>query len=433
MSYIGPEEVLRKKQEYLIPCVYHFYQKPMQIVRGEMQYLYDSEGRQYLDFFSGVSVVNCGHCNPAISGPVAEQVQTLQHTSTIYLTQPIVDLAEQLAQVTPGELKRTFFCASGSEANDGAALLAKLHTKRYEFLALHNALHGRTMLTMSLTGLSMWRTEPTPAGGINFVPNAYCYRCPYGASYPECDLHCANAIETAIRTQTSLGVAAMFAEPIQGNGGMITPPPGYFQRVKEILDQYGILLIIDEVQTGFARTGKMFAIENWDVVPDILTVAKALGNGAPIGAFITTDAIAKSYTRPGASTLGGNPVSATAGLAVLDYIATENLAERAAGLGAYFKEQLVALADKHGLIGDVRGLGLMLGAELVKDKNDPAKVPAIEETDVVLEYLREHGVIIGKNGIERNVLAFQPPLIITRDDIDTVITCLDAALTKAER
>ncbi|MBO8125628.1 MAG: aspartate aminotransferase family protein [Firmicutes bacterium] len=405
----------------------------MQLVKGSMQYLYDSEGREYLDFFAGVSVVNCGHCNPAISGPVAEQVQTLQHTTTIYLTQPIVDLAERLAEVTPGKLKRTFFCASGSEANEGAALLAKLHqNNKYEFLALHHALHGRTMLGMSLTGLSMWRTEPTPVGGITFVPNAYCYRCPYGASYPECDLKCADAVERAILTQTSKNVAAMFAEPIQGNGGIITPPPGYFEKVKAILEKYDILLIIDEVQTGFGRTGKMFGIENWDVEPDIMTVAKALGNGTPIGAFITTDEIAMSYTRPGASTLGGNPVSATAGLAVLDYIEKEDLPKRAARLGVYLRERLEELAEKHRLIGDVRGLGLMQGAELVKDKNDPAKVPAIEETDLVLEYMKDHGVLIGKNGIDRNVLAFQPPLVITEDDIDQMIDQLDAALTEVE-
>ncbi|NLY55347.1 MAG: aspartate aminotransferase family protein [Firmicutes bacterium] len=432
MSYLGPEEILRKKQEYLIPCLYHFYTKPMQLVKGEMQYVYDHEGRQYLDFFAGVSVINCGHCNPAITDQVAEQVRTLQHVCNIYLTEPIVNLAERLAQITPGNLKRSFFCSTGSEANDGAALLAKLHTKRYEFLVLQQGLHGRTAFTMSLTGLSMWRTDPTPVGGITFVPNAYCYRCPFGLSYPGCDLRCADAVERAIQTQTSREVAAMFVEPIQGNGGIITPPPGYFERVREILDKYGILLIVDEVQTGFARTGKMFAIEHWDVVPDIMTVAKALGNGAPISAFITTDEIAQSYTRPGASTLGGNPVSATAGIAVIDYLLKENLAARAAELGEYLREQLAGLKEKHRLIGDIRGLGLMVGAELVKDKNDPAKVPAIEETDLILEQLKDRGILIGKNGLDRNVLAFQPPLVITKDNVDQLISALDEVLTVVE-
>ncbi len=432
MSYLGPEEILRKKQEYLIPCLYHFYAEPMQLVKGDMQYVYDHEGRQYLDFYAGVSVINCGHCNPVITDRVGEQVQTLQHVCNIYLTEPIVNLAERLAQVTPGNLKRSFFCSTGSEANDGAAVLAKLHTKRYEFLALQQGLHGRTSFTMSLTGLSMWRTDLNPVGGISFVPNAYCYRCPLGLSYPGCDLKCADAVERAIQTQTSREVAAMFVEPIQGNGGIITPPPGYFERVREILDKYGILLIVDEVQTGFARTGKMFAIEHWDVAPDIMTVAKALGNGAPISAFITTDEIAKSYTRPGASTLGGNPVSATAGLAVIDYLIEENLAARATELGGYLREQLSGLAEKHRLIGDIRGLGLMVGAELVKDKNDPAKVPASEETDLILEQLKDRGILIGKNGIDRNVLAFQPPLVITKDDVDQLVSALDDVLTVVE-
>jgi 4-aminobutyrate aminotransferase/4-aminobutyrate aminotransferase/(S)-3-amino-2-methylpropionate transaminase len=278
-TYIGPDEIIQKKRDYLIPCVYHFYQQPMQLVRGEMQYLYDHNGKQYLDCFAGVSVVNCGHCNPEITKAICEQVNTLQHTTTVYLTQNIVNLAERLAGLTPGRLQKSFFCASGTEANEGAALLASIYTGKHEFISLRQGLHGRTKLTMSLTGLSFWRTDTTPVGGISFAPNAYCYRCPLNKQYPECDLACANEIENVIKTATSGQVAAMIAEPIQGNGGMITPPPGYFKRVKEILDRYGILLIVDEVQTGFGRTGKMFAIEHYDVEPDIMTMAKALANG----------------------------------------------------------------------------------------------------------------------------------------------------------
>ncbi|MDI3281427.1 MAG: aspartate aminotransferase family protein, partial [Bacillota bacterium] len=305
-AYLGPEEILRKKKEYLIPCIYHFYRRPPQIVRGEMQYLYDHTGRRYLDFYSGVSVVNCGHCNPEIVAAIVDQVQTLQHTTQLYLTQPIVELAERLARLTPGRLQKSFFCSSGTEANEGAILLARLATGRHEFIALRNSLHGRTLLTTSLTGLSFWRAELAPVGGISFAVNAYCYRCPLGQRYPGCDLACAEDVERVIRTSTSGQVAALIAEPIQGNGGIITPPPGYFQRVKEILDRYGILLIVDEVQTGFGRTGRLFAIEHWGVEPDIMTMAKALGNGVPVGAFIARSEIADCYTRPGASTLGGN-------------------------------------------------------------------------------------------------------------------------------
>ncbi len=424
-NYIGPEKIIEKKREYMIPCVYHFYQEPMQLVKGEGKYLYDHKGKRYLDFFSGVSVVGAGHCHPYITEKICQQVKTLQHTTTIYLTQPIVDLAEKLAQVTPGSLKKSFFCSSGTEANEGAALLAKLYTGNSEFLSLRNGLHGRTHFTMSLTGLSFWRTDPNPVGGISFIPNAYCFRCPFGGTYPECDLACAKEVEAVIQTSTSGNVAAMIAEPIQGNGGIITPPPGYFKAVKEILDRYGILLIVDEIQTGFGRTGKMFAIENWEVDPQIMTVAKALANGTPVGAFIAESQVADSYTRPGASTLGGNPVTATASLATLEVIERENLVEQAARVGSYFKDKLLELQEKYLLIGEVRGMGLMLGAELVRE----GKEPAMEETDKILEHMKNAGFIIGKNGQSRNVLGFQPPLIITERDVDRLIEELDRSLS----
>ena len=423
--YIGSEEILRKKREYLIPCAYHFYNQPMQLVRGGMQYLYDSTGKEYLDCFAGVSVVNCGHCNPEITKAICDQVNTLQHTCTIYLTENIVNLAEQLAQLTPGRLQKTFFCSSGSEANEGAALLASLYTGSSEFISLRQGLHGRTKLGMSLTGLSMWRTDNTPVGGINFAPNAYCYRCPLDKKYPECDLACANEIETIIKTATSGKVAAMFVEPIQGNGGMITPPLDYFKRVKSILDTYGILLIVDEVQTGFGRTGTLFAMEHYDVEADIMTMAKALANGTPVGAFTARAEIADVYTRPGASTLGGNPVTAAASLATLHYLTKHDLPGKAAVLGKILKDGLTILQQKHPIIGDIRGLGLMIGVELVYSD----KTPAIKETDLILEEMKNRGILVGKNGPNRNVLAFQPPLVITAEDLHRLLNNLDDVLS----
>ncbi len=419
-QYIGPEEVLRKKKEYIIPCVYHFYTEPMQLVKGEMQYLYDSTGKQYLDCFAGVSVVNCGHCHPEITKAICDQVTTLQHTCTIYLTENIINLAERLSQITPGRLQKTFFCSSGTEANEGAALLASIYTGKQEFISLRQGLHGRAKLTMSLTGLSMWRTDTSPVGGISFAPNAYCYRCPLGKRYPECDLACANEIETVIKTATSGQVAALIAEPIQGNGGIITPPPGYFKRVKEILDKYNILLIIDEVQTGFGRTGKMFAIEHYGVEPDIMTMAKALGNGTPVGAFTSRPEIADKYTRPGASTLGGNPVTSAAALATINVITQNDLPARATELGKYLKQGLVELQKKYPLMGDIRGHGLMLGIEMV----NPDKSPAPQKLDLILEQMKNRGFLIGKNGPDRNVMAFQPPLVITREDLDNLLNNL---------
>lgn len=424
-QYLGPKEIIQKKKDYMIPCVYHFYNEPMQLVKGEMQYLYDHTGKQYLDCFAGVSVVNCGHCHPEITKAICDQVNTLQHTCTIYLTENIVKLAERLAQITPGRLQKTFFCSSGTEANEGAALLASIYTGKQEFISLRQGLHGRTKLTMSLTGLSMWRTDTSPVGGISFAPNAYCYRCPYGKTHPECDLACANEIETVIKTATSGQVAAFIAEPIQGNGGIITPPPGYFKRVKEILDKYNILLIIDEVQTGFGRTGKMFAIEHYGVEPDIMTMAKALGNGVPVGAFTARAEIADTYTRPGASTLGGNPVTSAAALATIDVITKNNLPMRSAELGEYLKCGLLELQKKYPLIGDIRGHGLMIGAELVnKDKS-----PAAKQLDSILEQMKDRGFLFGKNGPERNVMAFQPPLVITTKDLDNLLNNLADVLS----
>lgn len=426
MNYLGPQTIIQKKKDYIMPCLGHFYQEPMQLVRGSMQYLYDSTGKQYLDCFAGVSVINCGHCNPAITDRICEQVKTLQHVCNIYLTDPFVRLAERLAEVTPGDLKKSFFCSTGTEANEGAALLATVATDNSEFISLRNGLHGRTKLTMSMTGISMWRTDPNPVGGINFAPNAYCYRCPLGKRPGECDYACANAIEDIIKTNTSGRVAAMIAEPIQGNAGIVTPPAGYFKRVKEILDQYGILLIIDEVQTGFGRTGKMFAIENYGISPDIMTMAKALGNGTPISAFIATEKVANTYTKPGASTLGGNPVSSTAALATLDYLIDNDLPGNARARGAQLKAGLSELQKKYPIIGDIRGIGLMVGAELVHSD----KSPAAEEVDFILEEMKNRGFIVGKNGVARNVLAFQPPLVITEQNINDLLDALDIVLAQ---
>lgn len=427
-QYIGPEKILEKKKKYIMPCLGHFYQEPPEMVKGNMQYLFDHTGKKYTDFFAGVSVMNCGHCNPQITKAVCDQVNELQHVCNIYLTENFVNLAEKLAQVTPGNLQKSFFCSTGTEANEGALLLAQLYTNNSEYISLRHGLHGRTKLTMSLTGISMWRTDPNPVGGIHFAPNPNCYRCPLKKRYPECDMECANMIEDIIGYATSDKIAAYIAEPIQGNGGIVVPPKNYFKRVKEILDKHKILFIADEVQTGFARTGKMFAIENFDVVPDIMTMAKALGNGAPISTFIAKPEVADIYTKPGASTLGGNPVSTAAGIAVLNYIEEADLIECAKERGAQLKAGLAEIQNRHSIIGDIRGLGLMVGAELVDKDNSPAP----EKADLIVEEMKNNGFIIGKNGIARNVLAFQPPLVITKEDINNMLDALEKAINKYE-
>lgn len=422
--YLGPDAILEKKKNYIMPCLGHFYERPPQFVKGSMQYLFDSTGKKYLDCFAGVSVMNCGHANPDITRRICQQVETLQHVCNIYLTENFVQLAERLATVTPGKLQKSFFCSTGSEANEGAMLLATIYTQRNEFLALTGGLHGRTKLGMSVTGIGMWRTDPNPVGGIHFVPHPYCYRCPLEKKHPDCDLACADQVETVIKNATSGRLAALIAEPIQGNAGIVTPPPGYFIRLKEILDAHQALLIIDEVQTGFARTGKMFAIEHYGVTPDIMTMAKALGNGVPISAFIATADIADRYTQPGASTLGGNPVSSTAALAVLDYIERHHLRENAAARGAQLADGLKDLQRRHPILGDIRGLGLMRGAEFVHADGSPA--PAA--LDAALEKLKDRGILVGKNGLARNVMAFQPPLVITAADVDHLLNQLEDVL-----
>lgn len=430
MSYLGPAGVIAKKNEYFVPCINHFYKNPPQFVKGEMQYLFDSEGKKYLDFYAGVSVMNCGHSNPAIINPVIDQIQDLQHVCNIYLTENGVNLAEKLAEVTPGDLKRTFFVNSGTEANEGALLMAQLYTEAHEFIALDLGLHGRTQLTMSLTGIGMWRTTDTPNGGIHFARNPYFYRDGQGQTQEAFEDECVADVARLIRRRTSGKIAAMIVEPIQGNAGIVTPTPHYFKKLKALLEAHNILLIVDEVQTGFGRTGKMFAIENFGIVPDIMTVAKALGNGFPIGAYITTDKIAAAFTRPSASTLGGNPVSTMAGLSVLTYLEEAKLLENANARGEQLQNGLRELATRHSLIGDVRGLGLMVGAELVTDRKTLA--PAADQVDVILEKMKDRGILVGKNGENRNVLAMQPPLVITEEDVAFFIQNLDEVLTEVE-
>lgn len=422
----GPETIIEKKQRYLIPCVYHFYKNPPLIVKGQGMYLYDSQGRKYMDFYSGVSVNALGHCHPEITEAICNQVKTLQHTTTIYLTEPIVNLAEEMAQILPGKLCRTFFCCSGSEANEGAALLATLYTGRSEFLALQNGLHGRTKLGMSLTGLSFWRTDPNPAGGITHIPAPTCYRCPFGQTYRQCQFQCVQALERAILTSTSGKPAAMFVEPIQGNGGIQVPPAEYYPKLRQVLDKYQMLLIADEVQTGFGRTGKMFAMEHWDVVPDIITGGKALGGGTPIGFFSTTEEIAQSYTHPGASTFGGNPVTATAGLMFLKILQRDELAHRSKKLGQLLLERLQSLLGKYPFIADIRGKGLMIGVELTASET----IDAPMLTDIVLENMKDSGFLLGKTGGGRNVLTFMPPLIIGENEINEAVDALDGVLQK---
>ncbi|HEV3262666.1 MAG TPA: aspartate aminotransferase family protein [Gemmataceae bacterium] len=405
------QELLAAKNDYLFPCVYHFYRRPPVLVRGEGAHLFDAAGRRYLDCYSGVSVVNAGHCNLAIVEAAIDQLRRLQHTTTIYLTEPILDLARAIAELAPGRLRRSFFCASGSEANEAALLLATLATKRPDCVYLKDGLHGRTKWAMSVTGLDMWRTDPGLLGTAHAVP---------GPCHPES----LSALEGLLRSEQ---VAAVIAEPIQGNGGIIVPPEPYWVEVRRLCSRYGTLWIADEVQTAWNRTGRWFATEHWGVVPDIVTVAKALGNGFPIAACVTTDEIAASYTRPGAATFGGNLVCCRAALATLTFHRRQRLGERSATLGLRLLGQLRDLQRRHPVIAEVRGRGLMIGVEL----RDRADESAAALADGVLERMKDAGFLLGKTGPGRNVLTLMPPLVVAQDVLDTAVDALDQVLQTA--
>lgn len=432
MKTLEKNEVLEKRKEFLMPSVSHYYENPPVITKGSMQYVWDADGKKYLDLFAGIVTVNAGHCHPEVAQKIKEQIDTLQHTTTMYVTEPIVRLAMKLAEITPGDLKQSFITNSGTEANEGAALLSKMATGSQDFIALRHSFHGRSMMSMSLTGQYNWRIGGPYVAGVQFVSSAYCYRCPFGKTYPSCNLECAKDIENVIRTSTPGKIAAFIAEPIQGNGGVITPPPEYFKEAHAIVKKYGGLFISDEVQTGFGRTGnKWFGIEQWGIVPDIMTMAKGMGNGLPIGGFITKPEIAGKLG-PGQhfNTFGGNPISSTGALASIEVIEKEGLKENAAKIGSYFKEKLMELKDRFQIIGDVRGIGLMLGMEFVKDRK--TKAPAVSETKQFMEMCKDKGLLVGKGGLDGNVIRITPPLRITKENVDQAIQVFEEVLKQLQ-
>ncbi|HLE21810.1 MAG TPA: aspartate aminotransferase family protein [Vicinamibacteria bacterium] len=418
-------EIVAKHREYIFPSVANYYSNPVPLVRGKGKHVYDAGGREYLDFFGGILTISLGHCHPEVNAEVKEQLDTLQHVSTLYPTEPMVAVAEKLARITPGNLKKSFFTNSGTEANETAILLAQLYTGSGEILALRHSYSGRSFLAMSMTGQSSWRLGGTHVAGIKHVANAYCYRCPFGLTYPSCNLRCATDVEEAIQTTTSGKIAAFIAEPIQGVGGFITPPPEYFKIVVDIVRKYGGVFICDEVQTGWGRTGDHWCgIEHWGVEPEIMTFAKGMANGAPVGATVATAEIADSLKGSTISTFGGNPVSMTAARAVIDIIEKENLKQNARIVGDHLRAGLEALARKYPLIGDVRGKGLMQALELVGE----GKAPAPKATAALLDRVREQGLLVGKGGLYGNVIRISPALNIGKADVDDALRMLDAAL-----
>lgn len=424
------DEIIQKHKQYLFSCVTTYYKDPLVIDHAKGQYVYDLEGRQYLDFLGGIVTISVGHSNEKLTAKIKAQIDRVQHTSTLFPTEAIVALAEKMAQIAPGKLQKCFFTNSGTEANEAAVLTARMYTGNYEMLALRHGYSGHSQLTKSLTGLHTWRKAGVVPFGIIHAPGPYCYRCPYALSYPSCDLHCAKDIEEVIRTSTGGAVAGLLAETIQGLGGVVAPPPGYFKIAANIVRNCGGLFIADEVQAGFGRTGKKwFGIEHWEVEPDFITCAKGMANGVPIGCSITRPEIADSYKGLTISTFGGNPVSCVAAKATIDLIEEERLMENAHEMGTRFRQGLEALQAKHAAVGDVRGMGLMQALELVKDRK--TKEPAPELTNQVLERCRANGLVVGKGGLYANVVRMSPPLNIPKGDIDDALRLLDKSLGEA--
>jgi 4-aminobutyrate aminotransferase-like enzyme len=418
-------EAVRKHKEFLFPAVATYYQEPIALVKGEGEYVWDDAGNRYLDCFGGVLTVSVGHANPKINQAIIEQVNKIAHTSTLYANEPQGDLAEKLAEISPGDLKKSFFTSTGTEADDTAIMAAKMATGRHEIVVLRHSYSGRSATALSAVGHSTWKPIASQVAGIHHARAPYCYRCPFGMTPENCGAACAEDVKDVIMTTTTGEIAAFMAEPILGVGGFIVPPKGYFERVEQITRQHGGLFIADEVQTGWGRTGeKWFGIEHWDVKPDIITSAKGMGNGIPIGMTVATTEVADKYQGLTFATFGGNPVSSAAALAVIRLIEDEDLRTNCKTLGDYFREKLEELKGKHPIIGDVRGMGLMQGIELVKDRE--TKEPAPEAVLKVFEETRRQGVLIGKGGLYGNVIRTGLMLNSTKDHVDELVAALDA-------
>ncbi len=432
------KEVIESQRKLMFPCMPK-HRQPVVIVEGKGAVVKDLDGKEYIDLFAGYAAVNIGHCHPKVVEAVTYWAKKVHHTSYDYYNLPSAILAEKLVKILPmsGE-KKVFFCVSGAEAIEGSVKLTRKYMLKVrgrtglEVITLRYSFHGRTHMATALTGQSKYKrgmASVVAYPGIKIIPAPYCYRCPFNMKYPECNLFCAHYVEDVIKFETSGDIGAFIAEPVMGEGGIIVPPKEYFKEVVGIIRDHGGLFIADEVQSGFARTGKIFGVENFNVEPDIVAMAKGITSGLPLGAIGARAEIADAF-EPGdhSSTWGPNAVSCAAASAVIDVILEEKIHEKVAELGKYFIEGLKELAKKHKIVGDVRGLGLMIGVELVKDREK--KTPAVDEAVKVRNYMRELGFLIGAGGAFGCTLRIEPPLMITKEQIDKALEALDKSLSK---
>ena len=425
------EELRKKHKEVLFPSVGTFYADPVCLDEGKGTRLKDLDGREYLDFFGGILTVSVGQAHPKVNAALHAQIDRLGHVSTLYPTVGIVELAEKLLKLAPGKIGqagKAFFTASGTEADETAVALAQIATGRTELIALRHGYSGRSMLAQSLTANKNYRAVQTQIAGVKHAHSPYCYRCPWGATPDHCGLKCAQDIEELIQTTTTGQIAGFLAEPIQGVGGFVVAPDGYFKVATDIIKKYGGLFICDEVQTGFGRTGgKMWGIEHHDgVAPDIMTMAKGIANGLPIGACLATVPVADSWKHGNIATYGGNPISTAAANATIDVIVDEDLKENALAMGKLLRDGMDALKKKHPkVIGDVRGKGLMQAFELVKDETAKDRTPNPEDTTRLFEETKKRGLLIGRGGLWGNVVRIAPALNVTKSEIEEGLKVLE--------
>lgn len=421
------KEIMDLSEKYLSRMYKRYYPFVPDYADGDT--VYTAEGDAYIDLYAGVSIVNVGWSNDRVIDAVERQLSKMFHISSSYYLDYTAKLAKKLAELSPSQaLTKTFFTNSGAEAVETAISIVRRVSKRPYIMALHRSFHGRTFYAMSALGQSQWKRGLGPFAPVVFAPDPYCYRCPLGhKSCPECGYACVKYMEDVLKCEVGGdAVAALLAEPMLANGGMIVPPADYFKEVKRVLDKDQILFIDDEVQAGNGRTGKFWAIEHYGVIPDVITTSKAIANGLPLGVTLYSSALDEGL-RPGEhySTLGGNALSCASAMAVLEEL-TGGLLEITRDNGNYLKEALQGLMEKHQLIGDVRGEGFFLGLELVKDRM--TKEPAKEEAAKLLQEMWKRKVLIGLGGIDGNVVRIEPPLVLTRKHIDLAIETFDEAL-----
>ena len=428
------EAVRAKQKELLFPNVGTYFEQSLPIESGRGMYLRDLDGKEYLDFFAGILTVQVGHCHPRVTEAAIEQQRKLVHVSTLYPTVPQIQLAEKLVQIKPmKEPAKVFFTNSGTEANETAVTLAKEATGRTELVVLRHNYGGRGTLALSTMGVKQYRPRvQSEIAGVRYAHSPYCYRCDFDLKYPDCGVACAKDLKPLIESTTHGEIAAFLMETIQGVGGFITPPKEYFDIALPIIRKAGGLFIADEVQTAWGRTGgKWWGVEQFGAEPDILTSAKGMANGQPIGLTMAKASVADAGRYSQISTFAGSPVSMAASLATLQVIEEEKLLFNSQMMGKALREGLEGLKERFQAIGDVRGMGLMQAIELVKDRG--TKEPDVQGTSRILEGARKRGLLVGKGGTYNNALRIAPPLIVSKSQVDDALRILAEALEEALR